>query len=146
VAVGTEAEVADGLTGVLGTTEDQGVGTSGGTEGQLVEGDGLTTGGQDAGTGGGGEAQSSHGDLGELEETVVVGDGAHNNNGALLVLGDVGNDAGQRDRGTVDLGHKKAAQDDLVEGRVGTAYCEDRVISMGGVPCRIAVDLRARKR
>jgi len=124
VAVGAETEVPDGLTGVLGSTENQGVGTSGGTEGQLVEGDGLTTGSKDASTGGSGEAEGSDGDLGEGEHAVVVGDGADNNDGALLILGGVANNAGERNRRTVNLGHKQAAEDDLVEVGVGTTSQE----------------------
>ena len=123
VGVGTEAEVLDGLTGVLGATEDQGVAAGGGTQSKLVQGDGLTAGGDDAGTGGGGESQGSDGDLGEGQQTVVVGDGADNNDGALLtLLVDVGNNAAQGDGRTVDLGHEQAAQDDLVEGRIGTTW------------------------
>jgi len=124
VGVGAETEVPDGLTGVLGSTENQGVGTSGGTEGQLVEGDGLTTGSKDASTGGSGEAEGSDGDLGEGEHAVVVGDGADNNDGALLILGGVANNAGERNRRTVNLGHKQAAEDDLVEVGVGTTSQE----------------------
>lgn len=120
--MGAETEVLDGLTAVLGTTEDQGVAASGGTESKLVQGDGLTTGGDNAGTGGSGEAESSDGHLGAGEEAVVVSDGTDNDDGALLaLLVDVGNNAGQRDGGAVDLGHKESAEDNLVEGRVGTA-------------------------
>lgn len=128
VAVRAKTEVLDGLTGVLGSTEDQGVGTSRGTEGQLVEGDGLTTGSKDASTGGSGEAEGSDGELGEGEHAVVVGDGADNNDGALLVLGGVADNAGERNRGTVDLGHKQAAEDDLVEVGVGTTC--SKLVSM----------------
>ena len=122
MAVGTEAEVLDGLTGVLGTTEDQGVAASGGTESKLVQGDGLAAGSGDAGTGGGGESQSGDSDLGELEESVVVGDGADNDDGSLLtLLVDVAHDAGEGDGRAVDLGHEKTAKDDLVEGSVSSA-------------------------
>ena len=117
--MGTEAEVLDGLTGVLGTAEDQGVGTSGGTGGQLIEGDGLTTGSDDASAGGGGEAEGSDGELGAHEHAVVVGDGTDNDDGALLALGvGVGGDAGEGDGRAVDLGHKQAAEHDLVEAGV----------------------------
>lgn len=121
VAVGTEAKVANDLTGVLGATEGQGVAAGGGAEGELVQGDGLAAGGQDAGAGSGGESQGSDGHLGEGEQAVVIGDGGHGDDDALLALGvDVGNNAGQRDGGAVDLGRKQASQDDLVEAGVGT--------------------------
>jgi hypothetical protein len=122
VAVGTEAEVLDGLAAVLGATEDQGVAASGGTESELIEGDGLTTGSDDASTGGGSEAESGDGGLREGQESVVVGDGANNDDDALLLLlADVADDAGQRHGRTVDLGHEQALEHDLVEGRLGTA-------------------------
>jgi len=119
--VGTEAEVLDGLTGVLGATEQQGVAASRGTESELVEGDGLAAAGLDAGTGGGGEAQSRDGHLGDLEKAVVIGDGTDNNNDLLLLALELASDAGDRDRGAVDARHEQAAEDDLVEVRVGTA-------------------------
>lgn len=100
VGVGTEAEVLDGLAGVLGSTEEQSVGTSGETGGNLVDGESLTTSLLDAGAGRGGEAQGSDGELGELEEAVVVGDGADNDNGLALVGLRVGLVGGGRD----DLG------------------------------------------
>lgn len=74
--MGTEAEVLDGLTGVLGTTEEEGVGTGGGTGSDLVDGQSLAASRKDAGTGGSSEAESRDGELGELEEAVVIGDGA----------------------------------------------------------------------
>lgn len=101
--VGAHAEVLDGLTGVLGATEQEGVASGGGTESELVEGEALTTSSENAGTGGGSESQSSDGDLGDLEETVVVGDGADDDDGlvSLVAAGDLGLDTRQRDRGTV---------------------------------------------
>lgn len=121
VLVRSHAEVLDSLASVLGATEGEGVGTGGSTEGELVEGDGLTAGGQDAGTGGGGEAEGSDGELGDGQETVVIRDGADNHNGALLILGGVGDDAADGDGRAVDLGGKQASEDNLVEAGVGSA-------------------------
>lgn len=39
----TSTEVADSLTGVAGTTEEESVGTGGGTHSELVEGQAFTT-------------------------------------------------------------------------------------------------------
>lgn len=114
--MGTEAEVLHGLTGVLGATEEQGVGTGRGTQSKLIQGEGLTTSLLDAGTGSGGEAQSSDGQLGNVQEAVVIGDGADNDHGlALLRLVDVRGDAGERNRGAVDARHEEAAENGLVE-------------------------------
>jgi hypothetical protein len=122
VLVGTEAEVLDGLTGVLGTTEDQGVASGRSTESKLIQGDGLTTSGEEASTSGGGESQGSDGHLGALEQAVVIGDGADDDDSSLLtLLVNVGNNSGQRDGRSVDLGRKQTSKDDLVERRVGSA-------------------------
>lgn len=112
----------DSLARVLGAAEQEGVGTGGLLESQLVEGDDLTAGRGDAGTGGGSDAESSNLDLGDRQETVVVGDGANNDDGLLLIaVLEVGRDAGQRDGGAVDAAHEQAAQDHLVEGRISAA-------------------------
>lgn len=76
MGVGTEAEMLEGLTGVLGSTEEEGVGSSGEAGSDLVDGEALTTGLLDAGAGRGGEAESRNGELGDLEHAVVVSDGA----------------------------------------------------------------------
>jgi hypothetical protein len=76
VGVGTEAEVLDGLTGVLGSTEEEGVGSSGEAGSDLVDGEGLTTGLLDACASRGSEAESRNGELGELSQTDVVSDGS----------------------------------------------------------------------
>ena len=127
--MGTEAEVLDGLTVVLGATEEQCVGTGGLLKGELVEGQGAAACGQNARAGGGGEPQGSDLDLGDLEQAVVVGDGADNNDRLLVVaVLQIGLDTGQGDGRAVDAGGKEATQDNLVEGRVGTTYCW-RVVS-----------------
>ena len=74
--VGTEAKVLESLTGVLGSTEEEGVGSGGGAGSNLVDGEALTTSLLDAGAGGGSEAESRNGELGELEHAVVVSNGA----------------------------------------------------------------------
>lgn len=121
VLVGTHAEVLDGLTGVLGAAEEEGVGTGGEAGSDLVDGEDLTAGLLDAGTGGGSEAESRNGELGELKETVVVGDGANDDNGLALVglrgvlVGSGRDDLGQRDRYPV-------VSILLVRGKLGSSY------------------------
>ena len=75
MGVGSETEMLDGLTGVLGATDEDGVGPSGEAGSDLVDGEALTTGLLDAGAGRGGEAESRNGELGDLEHAVVVSDG-----------------------------------------------------------------------
>jgi hypothetical protein len=77
VCVGTETEMLDGLTGVLGSTEEESVGSSGGAGSDLIDGEGLTTSLLNACASRGSEAESCNGELGELKQTVVVSDGAN---------------------------------------------------------------------
>jgi len=127
VGVGSEAKVLDSLTGVLGTPEEESVGSSGEAGSDLVDGEGLAASLKNACAGRGSEAESSDGELGELEETVVVRDGSDNDDGLALVCfggplaGRSRNDAGQADGRAVDLGHHEASQDRLVEGGIGPA-------------------------
>lgn len=126
--MGAEAEVLDSLAGVLGTTEEKGVGTGGGTESELVEGQALAASLLNASAGGSGEAESGDRELRNSKEAVVVGDSANDNDGLALVgLAGLlacshGGDARDGHGRAVDAGHKKAAEDDLVEVGIGTAY------------------------
>lgn len=126
-AVGTETEVLNSLTGVLGTSQEESVGTSRAALSELVEGEALTAGSSDASTGGGSEAKGSDRELGDLVNTVVIGDSANNDDGlALVCLARVlvcssGHDSGDGHWGTVDLGHVEASEDGCVELAVGTA-------------------------
>ena len=116
VLVRAHAEVLDGLTSVPLAAKQDGVGTSGRTERELVKGDGLTAGLEDARLGRLGEAEGSDGQLGDLEEADIVGDGANNNDGLGVTVGGVSSlleDAGERQRGAVDLGEEEAVEDGL---------------------------------
>jgi hypothetical protein len=124
VLVGSHTEVLDGLTGVLGTAKDDGVGTSGGTESKLIEGEDFTASLQDASLGSLGETESSNGKLGNFQKTGVVSNGTNNNNGVSLLLLGVTNDAGDGNRGTVDARHKQTLKNDLVEVGVSTTSQE----------------------
>lgn len=146
VLVWTETEVLDSLTGVLWASEKEGVASGWGTESELVEGKDLTTGGNDAGTGGSGEAEGGNAELWNSQETVVVSDCTDDDNGLVVgLLRNVGNDSGDRDRWAVDTGHKKATENDLVEGRVG-ATCR-RLLTTPSIEMDILREnIRAKKR
>lgn len=109
VLVGAKAEVLDGLTGVLGTTEENDTRASGSTHGELIEGQALSAGLLDASTSGGGEAQGADGHLGHLVEAGVIGDcGDDGSDLALVRLGRVlirghGDDLAQADGRAVDF-------------------------------------------
>lgn len=121
VLVWAETKVLEGLAG-LWSTKEEGVASCWGAESKLIQGENLTTGGQDTGAGGSGEAEGSDGELWDGQETVVISDGSNNDNGLVVgLLGDVGDDAREGHWWPVDAGHKQAAEDDLVEGRLGAA-------------------------
>lgn len=74
--VGSESEMLDSFTGVLGATEEEGIGSSRRSQGKLIDGESLPAGLDDAGTCSRGEAESSDGELGKFQETVIVSNGA----------------------------------------------------------------------
>jgi len=91
----------------------------------LIQSQDLSSSSKDASTSSGGEAESSDAKLGDGQETVVIGDGTNNHNCALVILaGFVRNNSGDGDRRSVDAGHKESAEDDLVEGGLGSASQE----------------------
>lgn len=130
VGVRTEAEVLDRLASVLAATEEHSVAAGGGAHGELVEGKRLTASSLNARTSRVGEAERSNAELGHLEEALVVGDGADDDDSAELVAVKVAlvarevRKARNRHRGAVHLGHEQTAEDRLVEARVGAARKE----------------------
>jgi hypothetical protein len=124
VLVGTHAKVLDGFTSVDGTTEKDGVGSSGSTKSKLIKGEDFTAGLKDASLGSLGETKGSDGELGNLQHARIVSDGTNNDNSLTLLGLGVANNAGDRDGRSVDAGHKETLKDDLVEVGVGTASKE----------------------
>lgn len=119
--VRTKAKVLDSLSGVLGSPDEESVGTGGGLEGKLVEGEGLATSSKDPSAGRRRKPQGSNGELGDGEGAVIISNSSDNNDDLVGILASVLDDAGERNRGAVDSGHEQAAEHDLVEGRVGSA-------------------------
>lgn len=125
VALGatSNTKVLNGLTGVLLSTEEDTVGTSGAALGELVKSQALTTSLDNTGTGSLGETEGSNLHLGNLNETLIISDGTDDDGDAVLLGGDgqvLGHGA-QGHGGTVDLAHTQALEDDLVEAGSGTA-------------------------
>lgn len=81
VLVGSVSEMADSLTGILLATEEEDVGTSGVSEGELVKSEAFTTGSEDTGTSSGGESEGSDRQLGDIDKTGVIGDRGDSGNG-----------------------------------------------------------------
>ena len=85
----------------------------------MIQGQDLTTSLQDTSLGGLGEVKSSNRELGEVQETRVIGDGTDNDNGLTFLV--VLDNARDSDGRTVDTRHKETLQDNLVEVGISTA-------------------------
>jgi hypothetical protein len=117
VLVWSETKVLDCLSCVFGSSEKQGVASSRCFKSQLIQSQDLSTSSDDAGASCSGESESSNAELGNGQEAIVIGDCANNYNRLVVgLLGCVGYNARDGDRGPVDAGHKESAENDLVEG------------------------------
>lgn len=118
-------EVLVDLAALTGTLEQNSLATGGALESELIEGHNLTSSLLDASTSGLSDVESSEGDLGDREDTLVISDGSDDNEDSLggLTLG-VRNDLLDGDGGTVVAGHNQATEDDLVEMSLSTASQE----------------------
>ena len=65
------------LTGSLDTAEQDSVGTGGGTGGELVEGNSLTTSSDNALLSATSESEGGNGELGDLSQADVIGDSSN---------------------------------------------------------------------
>jgi len=117
------AEVTVGRAGSAAALHQDGVLSLGGLEGQLVEGENLTTGLEDAFAGARGHVHSAERQLGDLVQTKIVGDGANNHGGLTIAawLLHHARDASDGHGWSVHAAHIKTFQDDLVELGVGSA-------------------------
>lgn len=101
---------------------------------QLIESQALTAGFDDSSAGSLGETESSNSKLGDLENSLVVGDGSNNNDGSfpkharrltwgryLLVLSEMFDYFAERDGGSVGSGSDKSSQNGLSESRISSS-------------------------
>jgi len=73
----------------------------------LIQSQSLSTSSENAGTSSGGESESSNAELGDGQQTVVIGNSANDDHSLVVrLLGYVGNDSGDRNGGSIDTGHK----------------------------------------
>ena len=115
VLVGAHAEVLVGLARGALATEEDGVGTGGGAGGKLVEGEAFTAGLEDALARGLGEAEGGDRELGDFDQTDIVGDGADDDDDLAVAASVVGLlcDAREGEGRAVDLGEEEAVEDGL---------------------------------
>ncbi|GMR48628.1 hypothetical protein PMAYCL1PPCAC_18823, partial [Pristionchus mayeri] len=145
-------EVSLGFASLAGTLDEEGVLSLGGASCELVDGDDLASGLENTGTSRIGDAESGNGDLGNLEDALVIGDGGKRNNDLVLISGlsQIARDAGNRERSAVLAGHEQASEHNLVElgsstsGEVLVELDEDaevRILALGSGPTGLAVVL-----
>ena len=115
--VGSEAKVLDSLSSILGSSEEEGVASGRGSQSQLIQSQSLSTCREDACASSCSESEGGNTELGNSQETVVIGNCANNDNGLLVgLLRGIRNNSRDRDRRSVDAGHEKPAENDFVEG------------------------------
>ena len=113
--VGAHAEVLDGLARVPLAAEQDGVRAGGRAHGELIEGEDLAAGLEDALPGSGGEAEGGDRELGDFDQTDIVGDGADDDDDLAVAASVVGLlcDAREGEGRAVDLGEEEAVEDGL---------------------------------
>lgn len=95
VLMGPKAKVLDSLSGVLGSSEEEGVASSGSSQSQLIQSQSLSSCIEDASTSGGSESEGGNAELRNSQETVVIGDCANYDNGLVVgLLGGVRDNSG----------------------------------------------------
>lgn len=142
VLVWAHSKVLNGLSGVLWSSEQKSVASSRSSQRQLIQSQDFTSSSNDAGACGGGEPESSNADLRNSEKTVIIGNGANDDDGLVVrLLRCVRYNSGERNWRAVHTGHEQSSENDLVEGSISSAC---KVIS---VKCRthIRIDSRTRK-
>lgn len=117
----------DGLTGVLGSSEENNVSTSWCTECQLIESQAFTAGLLDSSPGSRCESECDDGQLWYGLESAVICDSANNCDGLSGVFllcalgGGLADDSGDGDWWSVYSRHKQSLEDDLVEVGIGSS-------------------------
>ena len=82
---------------------------------ELVEGHALATSLGDSGSSGLSESESSNGELGNLEHSLIIGNGGNDDDSSVLVLSKVLHKLGEGERWSVNSGGNKSSEDGLAE-------------------------------
>ena len=114
------SEVTSGLS-LLGSSEEEGVGSGGRLHDELIESHASTTSSDDSGTGGLGESESGNVKLGHIEGSLIIGDNSDNDGSAAGILSEASDHAGDGHRGSVDSGGNESSEDGLAETGLGSS-------------------------
>lgn len=99
-------------------SEENSICTSGGLKGELIEGEALSTSGENSFSGLGAESKCADIELGDFEESFVVGDGGNRNNDSgvsVLNVFKVFHDSGDGNGPSVSAGTVQSLENDFVE-------------------------------
>lgn len=120
----SSTKVLVSFTAVFGSAEENSVFAGGCDEGELIKGKDLAACLEDTGTSGLGDAESDDSELGDFQESDIVGDRADKDSNFIFFTCHELDKFGEGERWAVHLGHEEASEDDFVEIRVCTAHQE----------------------
>jgi hypothetical protein len=119
-------KVLDRLAHALATAEQDCVGALRGAQSELVKSEALTTSVGDSGTDGLSETQGGDLESRDFQQTRIVGDGADNDSGLVLLALQVTRQTGYGDRGVVDSGHTQSLHNGV--GELGLRTSADEAV------------------
>lgn len=123
----------------LWSTEENGVGSSWGTKGELVESNALSSSGDNTLSGGLGERKSTYRQLWNLKHAHIIGNLSDDNGNLSVLVLHVLRKTVKSDRRFVDLGHMKTLYYGCAELRISTASKElveldqQTIVRVGGL-------------
>ena len=109
---------------LLGSSEEEGVGSGRRLHDELIESHASTTSSDDSGTGGLGESKSGNVKLGHIEGSVIIGDNSDNDGSAAGIFTEASDHAGDGYWGSVNSGGNESSEDGLAETGLGSSAQE----------------------
>ncbi len=137
---GGVSEVGKSLAG-LGSTKKNSICSGGGSQGELIESNALSSSSDDALTGSLGESKSAYGKLGYIKHTYIIGNLGNDDGNLVLLVLHVTSKTVKSHRWGVGLGHMKTLDDGGAEGGVSTTseelvkFDKKDVVRVGGPGC-----------
>ena len=122
------SEVSLAGTGLGRSSEENSVGSLGGSQSELVESDALTTSLDDSGSGGLGELESADGHLGDLEQTSIIRNGSDDDSSLSAEGLHVLDDLRERQRSSVSSGGDQSLNDSLV--KLGRSSASEELVEL----------------